>query len=107
MHVAFITSDFVCCKNYISQIFEISLAGLKILQCTVFSPSDQCAKGDTPFSEEDISLYIIMSSVAESLEKVVIGHFLDVKMGQMNTIDDYLEKLSITWFIKLTTAGNR
>lgn len=40
----------------------------------------------------------------EFLENVVIGHFLYVKMGKMNTIADYLEKPSITWFIKSTSG---
>lgn len=46
----------------------------------------------------------MMFSVAESLEKVVIGHFLYAKMGKMNTIADYLEKQSNTCFIKLTSG---
>lgn len=33
-----------------------------------------------------------MSPVAEFLEKVVIGHFVYVKMGGMNTLAGYLEK---------------
>lgn len=45
-----------------------------------------------------------MPPVAESLEKVVIGHFLHVKLGEMNTLVGYLEKQSSTWFIKLTSV---
>lgn len=45
-----------------------------------------------------------MFPVAESLEKVEIGHFLYVKMGKMYTIADYLEKQSITRFVKLTSG---
>lgn len=45
-----------------------------------------------------------MSPVTESLEKVVIDHFLYVKMGEMNTLVGYLEKQSSTWFIKLTSG---
>lgn len=45
-----------------------------------------------------------MSPVAKSLGKVAIGHFLYVKMGEMNTLAGYLEKQSRVWFIKLTSG---
>lgn len=57
-----------------------------------FFSQNQYAECNTPFSEEDIRLDNMMSSVVGSLEKVLIGHFQYLKMNKMNTPAGYLEK---------------
>lgn len=57
-----------------------------------FFSNNQYAECNTPFSEEDIRLDNMMSSVVGSVEKVLIGHFQYLKTNKVNTLAGYLEK---------------